>query len=147
MADGLGQLSLEQAEWVTTVSYLTSLKWVRQIPVPSHPVRRFLFWIATSRAFDIFIYVVIGLNVIEMCVWWYNMPDRVIELKEVFNKIVFGTFVVCSCFLFLVTHTDVASGSVLGNCRAAAFAAPAPGPWYANTGVPARRCRLSSWSK
>ena len=85
---------MEQAEWVTTISFLTSLSYERQAPCPEDKVRAVCWVIATHPAFEFFIYSVIAMNVIEMCFWWYGMPERILSVKDDFNKFVFAAFLV-----------------------------------------------------
>ena len=87
-------VTMEQTEWMTTLTYLMSLKYTRVVPVPTGALRKRAYGIVTSKPFDIVIYLIIGLNVIEMCVWWYGISDEALRVKELFNMAVFACFAV-----------------------------------------------------
>jgi hypothetical protein len=88
-AAGQVALTLEQKEWSTTVSYLLSLKYTRVVSMPQGRFRRVCYHLVTSNWFQTFIYLVIVTNILEMCVWWYGMPESETRRKDKFNLVVY----------------------------------------------------------
>jgi hypothetical protein len=59
--------------------------------------------IVTSLGFNVFISTAIVVNILEMCVWWYGMPESWEVGKEHLNTAVYFCFLVRN-FLFLCCH-------------------------------------------
>lgn len=93
-AAGQSALTLEQTEWTTTVAYLLTLKCTRVVPMPQGQLRRVCYRMVTSKWFENFIYLVIVANLLEMCLWWYDMPESVVQGKDKFNLFVYVCFTV-----------------------------------------------------
>lgn len=94
-------VSAEQQQWMTVVKYMLSLKFTRQIPKPKQAWRKLFHKLALSTPVETIIMVVIVLNVIEMCVWWYGQTGSIVKFKENLNLAFSIIFMVCthSCAL------------------------------------------------
>jgi hypothetical protein len=105
-AQGFLILSAEQQAWAQCVWYVMALRYNRVIPRPSQYLRKLCYSVATSPLFERFIMCIVVVNIVEMCVWWYGMPDLWNTYKERINVGVYicflvrcGDFMACAAFI------------------------------------------------
>ena len=73
-------MTSEQQQWVHTLKQMGNLRAARTARMPTHPLRRWLFALVTSRPFDVLILGVVGANVLLMaCDYWRIEEDAQVK--------------------------------------------------------------------
>ena len=72
--DGLALLTRRQREWVDTQLAMSKVKPKRVVAMPANPIRRYLFVLTTNKAFDLFIILLIIINIGVMASRFYDQP-------------------------------------------------------------------------